>query len=61
MTTWGAPDNDPPPGFQRLQAATDIPFIPTAGLHQLRMATQDAAFGAVVIRRSPPQDLLLKL
>jgi hypothetical protein len=51
ITTRRATDDDPPPGFQRLQTPTYIPFIHAEGFHQLLMATQDEAFGALVVRR----------
>jgi hypothetical protein len=51
IATRRATDDDPPPGLQRLKASTYIPFLPAEGLHQLLMATQNEASGAMVIRR----------
>jgi len=45
-----APNHNETASFQRLEAPTEIPFLPTDGLHQLLMATHDAPSGAVVIR-----------
>ena len=45
------PHDDETPAFQRLEAPTDIPFLPAESLHQLLMATQDEAFGALVVPR----------
>ena len=50
MAARRATNDDPPLGFQRLEAPTDIPFLPAESLHQLLMATHDDPVGAVVIR-----------
>lgn len=44
------PNDEETSACQRLEAPTDIPFIPAEGLHQLLMATHDDPVGAVVIR-----------
>jgi len=42
-------DDDPSPRLERPQAAADIAFIPPQGVHQVAMATQNKASGALVI------------
>ena len=44
------PNADETSAFQRLEAPTDLPFLPAEGLHELLMATHDAPVGAVVLR-----------
>jgi len=49
FTTWRTTNDEPPARLECPQAAADRAFIPLEGLHQLFMATQDKAFGALVI------------
>jgi len=60
MAARRATHNDPPPGFQRLETPTHIPFLPAEGFPPLLMATQDDPVGTVVVHHEPVQATLVK-
>ena len=47
------------PWLEGLETMTDVALVPWQGPHQILMTTPDRAAGALVVHRSPVEDLFL--
>ena len=47
------------PGLEGLETMTDVALVTRQGTHQVLMTTPDHAAGALVVHRSPVEDLFL--